>query len=180
METRYGYCRCGCGQKTSIATYTYKKRNLKLGEPLQFVSGHNFIKFVGPEYKIVESGCWQWQKSINQDGYGKTNIGRRQMYAHRKYYEGKYGPVPKGYELDHLCSNRACVNPDHLEPVLPRTNVRRSRAAKLDAQQIAKIRRMHAEGISRAELAAHFGVHPGHMSHIISGRYWADIAPEVV
>lgn len=46
-------------------------------------------------------------------------------YAHRVYYEARFGPIPAGLQLDHLCRNRGCVNPDHLEPVTCRENLMR-------------------------------------------------------
>lgn len=80
---------------------------------------------------IDERGCWVWQKSTLAGGYGQIWVGsrtdgtRRRQVAHRASYEAFVGPVPDGLFLDHLCRNRACVNPDHLEPVSTQTNIRR-------------------------------------------------------
>lgn len=77
--------------------------------------------------KVAEVGdCWEWQGDRNH-GYGRfTDAGRRLVQAHRFAYEDMVGQIPAGLQLDHLCKNRACVNPFHLEPVTARVNTRRS------------------------------------------------------
>lgn len=75
--------------------------------------------------QLFEAGgvreCWPWKGSIHWEGYGAYN-GR---VAHRLVYEQLIGPVPPGLQLDHLCRNRRCVNPHHLEPVTARVNILR-------------------------------------------------------
>jgi HNH endonuclease len=65
----------------------------------------------------VHNDCWKWTSSINPDGYGNFWMNWRSAKAHRVAYELFVGPIPEGFEIDHLCRNRACVRPDHLEPV---------------------------------------------------------------
>ena len=74
--------------------------------------------------------CWNWQGFVLDSGYGQiatrkkpTASGTR--LAHRVAYELVVGPIPEGLDLDHLCRNRICVNPSHLEPVTDKENVRR-------------------------------------------------------
>lgn len=69
--------------------------------------------------------CWEWQAAIDQNGYGKWN----QFMAHRVAYTQCVGPIGEGLVLDHLCRNRACVNPWHLEEVTQRTNILRGEHA---------------------------------------------------
>lgn len=70
------------------------------------------------------STCWLWT-GWKAFGYGSFRHAERGYFAHRLAYELVVGPIPEGLELDHLCRVRACVNPDHLEPVSHRENVRR-------------------------------------------------------
>lgn len=72
-------------------------------------------------------GCWVWQRATDGKGYGTLGVRRSKgvwatVKAHRYVYEQLVGPIPAGYQLDHLCRNRACVNPQHLEPVSNREN----------------------------------------------------------
>jgi hypothetical protein len=71
-----------------------------------------------------EDGCWEWAASRNQDGYGLFNM-EGTSKAHRASYLLFVGPIPEGLTIDHLCRNRGCVNPEHLEPVTLRENVLR-------------------------------------------------------
>jgi len=84
-----------------------------------------FVKFVEPE---PMSGCWLWTGYLNKDGYGRfgmknnTGVGHRWQAkeAHQVSYELFVGDAPKGgigseFVLDHVCNNRCCVNPSHLQ-----------------------------------------------------------------
>ncbi len=81
------------------------------------------------------NGCWVWQGGQNDQGYGTFFDGRTRR-AHRWSYEHFRGPIPVSHELDHLCRNRGCVNPQHLEAVPFIENVRRG-----EAQNVVRSRR---------------------------------------
>ena len=84
-------------------------------------------------YEDPKTGCWQWTRGRTGSGYGAysfTFAGRHRTYrVHRLVYELALGPIPDGLTLDHLCANRLCANPDHLEPVTAGENSRRKSAA---------------------------------------------------
>lgn len=113
----HGYCSLHAARLRRTGSPTGVARETTLG---------SFWKRV----KKMDSGCWEWQGYILKSGYGQiasrvrpTPSGTR--LAHRVSYELVKGEIPDGLQLDHLCRNKICVNPDHLEPVTRHENVRR-------------------------------------------------------
>lgn len=74
--------------------------------------------------------CWNWPLSVAPNGYGKVRMRnpRRNASAHRVAYEAFRGPIETGLVIDHLCRNRKCVNPWHMESVTQRENIMRGQA----------------------------------------------------
>ncbi len=72
--------------------------------------------------------CWEWLACSNPNGYGQFKLNGKKEYAHRLSYEDKHGIIPVGLELDHLCRNTSCVNPQHLQAVTHPENIRRGLA----------------------------------------------------
>jgi hypothetical protein len=124
----YGFCQCGCGVRTKIAVQTSTRDGYVKGEPRLFLHGHwariSGVGLKDPKYaarfwaKVEKTdACWLWRGSKDPAGYGIVKLERRQARAHRVAYELAVGPIPDGLTIDHLCENKGCVNPDHMEPV---------------------------------------------------------------
>jgi hypothetical protein len=98
--------------------------------PLHKISSRN------PYHKLLEnltwgtdrqaSGCWIWNRTLLPNGYAQLSVKGEKHYVHRLFYLLTYGPIGDGLQIDHLCRNRACCRPDHLEAVTCRVNLFRA------------------------------------------------------
>ncbi len=80
-----------------------------------------FLKHI----KVTENECWEWLGHLDKHGYGLFSNNHKSFMAHRYSFSYFIGEIPTGLELDHLCRNPKCVNPDHLEAVTHIENLRR-------------------------------------------------------
>lgn len=78
-----------------------------------------------PTHRPELGPCWVWKFSTDTGGYARFSVDGRLTSVHQWAYAEYVGPVPPGLELDHLCRNRRCANPGHLEPVTRRVNLMR-------------------------------------------------------
>jgi hypothetical protein len=170
----HGLCQCGCGKETFVPWANVPRYGYVKGEPRAYVKGH-YPRHTGPAWVEEDCGyetpCWVWQRKLDIGGYG---VDKKQR-AHRLAYERHAGPISEGLQLDHLCRNRACVNPDHLEPVTCAENLRRGAGTKLTAELVRDIRRRREAGESCSSLAKRFGVAPTTISTLVRRGTWADV-----
>lgn len=170
-DWRYGYCFCGCGERTGVAKYCDSSKGWYGGVHHQYRNGHYTRS--QKRYEVdPATGCWNWLIGLNPHGYAMIRFGSRTYQAHSLMYRTLRGEVPVGLELDHLCRNRRCINPAHLEPVTHAVNNRRGCSTKLTEAKAAEIRILLANGYSHRKIAAMFGVEKSAITSVGNGRTW--------
>lgn len=102
------------------------------------------------KYEVDPStGCWVWRGYRDRNGYGRHRV----EWAHRWSYEHHVGPIPDRHEIDHLCSNPPCVNPEHLEPVTKVEHARRTFARLGTDDRHLEAATLRVRGLSYLEIA---------------------------
>lgn len=120
-------------------------------------------------------GCWNWTGYVLPSGYGNwVNRKFGTSRPHRIAYELIVGPISEELQIDHLCRNRLCCNPGHMEAVTQVINVRRSTVAKLTEQDVEGIRSLCATAdMSQKEIALAFGISQSQVSRINTRKRWS-------
>lgn len=171
----YGYCHCGCGEKTKIAKNTDRARGYVKGQPRPFLPGHVArIRAKRPaESRLLEkvnstdpNKCWEWQAAHTKRGYGCFAYQGRQDMAHRVSYKLFVGAIPANHDVCHKCDNPACINPGHLFVGTRSDNMqdmaqkgRHSSPRKLSPAKERKVRHLYASGnFSQSQLGQMFGM----------------------
>lgn len=181
MEIDFGFCHCGCGNKTPICSQTSSKHGRRKGQPQRFIKNHD-KRLSGVDYLIEDRGyktpCWIWQRALDKDGYGVDWNGKLRR-AHAVYYERVHGPLPAFEppfypQLDHLCRVHPCVNPEHLELVVAAVNTWRGKTSKLTPSIVRDIRALAGTDTQR-NLARHFGVGEMCISCVIRRVTWKTV-----
>lgn len=165
-----GVCLCGCRRETNT---------IRGGRHKEYIHGHNRPEGVGrkpgsaiydwlaprsgawvAEERGHDTPCWVWKKAK----------ARGEMYygPHKRAWRFKNGPVPEGLELDHLCRVRACINPDHLEPVTHQENARRGVMATTTAEQV---RAVYEQSGSHSEVGRILSINRKTVAAIRRGEY---------
>lgn len=198
-EIPYGYCHCGCGQKTKIAKKTSTRDKTRKGEPMQFVSRHQkYIQLwerFWSKVLITADGnqCWLWTSSNDgRRGYGHFNINGKPEKANRIAWQYPNYVIPDGLFVLHSCDNPRCCNPKHLFLGTHQDNMddmlqkgrkvvtpifgKRHGLHKLTMSQVKEIREQFATGkYSKAELARSMNVDPKTIANIINNVIWKTV-----
>lgn len=115
--------------------------------------------------------CWNWPYAVSKDGYGLLSINKKTLSAYKWLFEELRGRVLEKMELDHLCRNRLCVNPEHLEPVTHKENCLRGSNTKLTAEDVREIRKLKGT-MTQRKIGEQFGVTHTTIGYIFSGKRW--------
>lgn len=154
--------------------------------------------------KVGQNGCWLWTGYLNQDGYGRIWIETRMVMAHRVAYAITNSDVPENLSVCHSCDNPGCVNPEHLwlgshlENMTDMYQKKRRKAAsgkkngthtrpdkvrrgeknntaKLTPTEVAEIRNLSQQGVSRLQLSQTYKVSIFAIRQIITKKSWQHI-----
>jgi hypothetical protein len=127
-----GECETGCAIDGCSRPRTakglcsaHRRRERKWGDPSIKYGQHAPVEDRFWSKVDAQGPCWEWTGARSSSGYGQIWVKPAKVVAHRFAYEQLVGPIPVGLQLDHLCRNRACVNPDHLQPVTQQINILR-------------------------------------------------------
>lgn len=202
MSIPYGFCHCGCGEKTNLADRTRPRLGHVKGEPMKWIVGHHTRGKTFPKRPLAErfwekvekrgpDDCWEWQATIHRTGYGQFGVARGRMKgAHRIAYRLTHGSIPKGAHILHTCDNKRCVNPAHLRTGTNAENCQEAwdrglqpRRAGEDlpwtrytANEVREVRWLHSEGVSAREIARRYGMSHTNAKDIVRRRTWKHIA----
>lgn len=188
MDTQipYGYCQCGCGQKTTIHK----------GVPRHFIHGHQSVRdpikhfWKSIDIKDADS-CWNWKRALTSAGYGHFSVKGKLTLAHRFSYELAYGNIPAKLEVLHSCDNPRCVNPRHLSLGTHLDNmkdmVKKGRAhktgangetngsAKLTEPQAHMILELSSKGLNATEISKQMDISFSLAYCVVSGKTWSHL-----
>lgn len=115
-------CECACGRRTTVIGRNLRNGNTTSCGCARTRTDDEAVAAFWAKVRKTRS-CWVWTGAKLSFGYGHLLWRGRYRVAHHVAYELLIGPVPDGLVTDHLCRNPACVNPEHLEPVIQRVNV---------------------------------------------------------
>ena len=179
-------CQCGCGEDAGVYPRTHSRLGIVKGVPRRFLPGHNSGGVAGSgedltrylvEDRGYETPCHVWTGPTNRKGYALAKVGRSSRAAHRVVYEAAHGPLPKGWEPDHLCRVRSCIRLDHLEGVPHPVNVRRGANQKLRLADVLAIRLAAATtSLTQVALADMFSVSRPTIRAVVAGTHWMTAA----
>lgn len=192
----YGYCHCGCGQKTTIALKNHTRTHAVKGEPTKYIKNH--VNRISKNEQIAlfwsrvsitadDNLCWLWTEKHDKDGYGKTWWNGKTERSHRVAWMYPDYSIPNEMFILHSCDNPICCNPKHLFIGTALDNNRdRERKGrgnqlkgeqhhmhKLTEDQVRDIRRRYfMSNVSYSQLAHEYGVTPSNICMIVKNKTW--------
>lgn len=198
LDISYGYCHCGCGGKTNIATKNHTRSGYIKGQPYRFLPNHHSridlaLRFWAKVDIKGATDCWEWTACKDGHGYGQIGYQGTYVKAPRISWLLHFGPIPEGEGYHgtcvcHECDNPGCVNPNHLFLGTNQDNVddkkqkgrdgrspgEKNGMVKLTAEQVKEIRAIGSSMLQR-QIAARYGVEQTSISMILRRKRWAHI-----
>lgn len=195
----YGYCHCGCGQKTTLAPYSSRNKGLVKGNPRLLIQHHN--PRIPLEYRFWskvrltanDDLCWEWQFGLNDAGYGSFECyfnGVKIRRAHRMAWVLTHGEIPDGLWVLHSCDNRKCCNPKHLflgtsdDNIQDKLNKGRQMKGekqhfhKLTSADVIEIRKRYKSGLSQ-QLALEYNVSKTTIVNAATRKAWKSVIDRI-
>jgi len=182
--------KCECGSLRKLAAHQFKaNKSGRCRKCTQLTNSKEelFTRFYANVQPEPNTGCWFWDGSLRNDGYGQFAVNGKQHGSHRLSYQLHKGPIPLGMQVCHTCDTPSCVNPDHLWLGTPKDNavdkVAKGRinpafgeangGSKLTNEQIILIRELYeAKHLNQRELGEKFSVAHQTISKIVRKERW--------
>lgn len=197
QEIPYGYCKCGCGQKTKISPQSSTIHKHVNGVPRDYLPGHSAKRHVSITLadvfwelcqKNAETDCWLWRGNINLNGYGTFQFRGKFYYAHRVSYEIHNDiKLSRKQVICHHCDNPVCTNPTHLFLGTQADNMtdmhqkkrhaygERMGNAKLTEAVVREIRQLRAQGLLQREIAERLSIKKGTVGAVLRHKSWVHV-----
>ena len=167
-----------CNKKYDISPYEVNRKCCS--KECWLINHRNFVRPVETDEQVFKrfmanvkktKECWNWTAGVDSSEYGMINVRKKSLKAHRYAYQYWKGKIEDGLQIDHICKNRRCVNPNHLECVTQTENIRRGVNTKLKINQVLEIKKLF-DHMSFTDIGKKYGVARPTIADIYYGRSW--------